>query len=85
MEVTGISGIYTDPNHVLHYTSNDEVRQEFSVVFTARPCGGQPRPSSESSQVEWVPLGKIDSLQMHPSMRKRLRHFQDRPGQPYLD
>src|ERR1700735_1365479 len=48
-EVTGLSGIYTDPGHVILYTSNGEVRQEFSVVLIARATSGQPTPSSESS------------------------------------
>ena len=38
-EITGLVGIYTNPHHVIHYTSNNEVRQEFSIVFTARPVG----------------------------------------------
>lgn len=85
IEVLGISGIYTDPRHVLHYTSNDEVRQEFSVVFTARAKFGEPTPSSESSRVEWVSLDELDALQMHPSMNKRLRHFRDGRESPYFD
>jgi ADP-ribose pyrophosphatase YjhB (NUDIX family) len=85
VEITGINGIYTDPKHVLHYTSNDEVRQEFSVVFTARALNGEPTPSNESSQVEWVSLDELDSLQMHPSMRKRLSYFQAGQTEPYLD
>jgi hypothetical protein len=36
-EITGIIGIYSDPKHVILYTSNGEVRQEFSIVLTARP------------------------------------------------
>ena len=36
------------------YTSDGEARQEFSVVFTARPIGGTPTTSSESREVEWV-------------------------------
>ena len=35
-EVTGLVGIYTDPKHVILYTSNGEARQEFSIVLTAR-------------------------------------------------
>ena len=27
-EITGLSGIYTDPGHVILYTSNGEVRQD---------------------------------------------------------
>jgi ADP-ribose pyrophosphatase YjhB (NUDIX family) len=51
--ITGLVGIYTNPRHVILYTSNGEVRQEFSIVFTARPTGGQLRPSSESSEPQW--------------------------------
>ena len=41
-EVTGLVGIYTDPRHVMLYTSNGEARQEFSIVLTARATGGEP-------------------------------------------
>ena len=53
-ETTGIVGIYSDPRHVILYTSNGEVRQEFSIVLTARALSGQPTPSSESSEVRWI-------------------------------
>ena len=36
-EITGIIGIYSDPKHVILYTNNGEVCQEFSIVLTARP------------------------------------------------
>src|SRR5262249_17490200 len=63
-EVTGLVGIYTNPHHVIRYTSNDEVRQEFSIVFTARPVGGELQPSSESSEPQWVPLASVANLPM---------------------
>ena len=44
-EVTGLSGIYTDPGHVILYTSNGEVRQEFSIVLTAR--ASKPWPGAK--------------------------------------
>ena len=44
---TGVAGIFTDPRHVTHYTSDDEVRQEFSVVYRAEYVSGQPTPSAE--------------------------------------
>ena len=34
--ITGMVGIYTDPKHVILYTSNGEARQEFSILLTAR-------------------------------------------------
>ena len=71
----GLVGIYTNPRHVILYTSDGEVRQECSVVFAARPVGGEPTPSSESSEVRWVPAGDVDEFTMHPSMRQRVAHY----------
>ena len=83
-EITGLTGIYTNPRHVILYTSNGEVRQEFSIVFTARPVGGQLRPSSETAEPQWVAPMTIPGLNMHPSMRQRIQHYLDNRPQPYL-
>jgi ADP-ribose pyrophosphatase YjhB (NUDIX family) len=79
VEITGLVGIYTDPRHVILYTSNNEVRQEFSVVFTARPVGGSLATSAESTEVRWVPPDDIGSLTMDRSMRMRLDHYLTSP------
>jgi len=84
IEITGLVGIYTNPRHVIEYTSDGEVRQEFSVVFTARPTGGAPRPSSESSEVRWVRTQDLEQYQMHASMRQRVEHYLDRRPEPYI-
>ena len=83
-EITGLVGIYTNPRHVILYTSNGEVRQEFSIVFTARAISGQLRPSSESSEPQWVSPVAIPDLPMHPSMRQRIQHYLDQLDGPYL-
>jgi ADP-ribose pyrophosphatase YjhB (NUDIX family) len=83
-EVTGLSGIYTDPRHVLLYTSNGEVRQEFSIVLTARATGGQPTPSSETSEVRWVALDDLGTYNMDASMRLRVQHYLERREHPYI-
>lgn len=84
VEITGLVGIYTNPRHVIEYTSDGEVRQEFSIVFVARPVGGEPTTSSESSEVTWLDPATLDTSQMHPSMRQRLTHFLEGRVQPYL-
>jgi ADP-ribose pyrophosphatase YjhB (NUDIX family) len=84
VEITGLVGIYTNPGHLIEYTSDGEVRQEFSVVFTARPIGGTPTTSSESSEVVWINPADVPDLQMHPSMRQRIQHFLEARPQPYL-
>ncbi len=73
--ITGLVGIYSDPRHVIHYTSNDEVRREFSIVLTARPVSGQPTPSEESREVRWVHPPDLASYTMDRSMRKRIDDY----------
>ena len=83
-EIVRLVGVYTNPRHVMEYTSNGEVRQECSLVFAARPTGGDPTPSSESSEVRWVARDEVDHLQMHPSMRQRVAHVLERRDEPYI-
>ncbi|WP_432831442.1 NUDIX hydrolase [Dactylosporangium sp. CA-092794] len=60
------------------------MRQEFSIVYTARPLGGEPTPSDESREVVWVSPDAIDGLTMHRSMRMRIEHYLTRAGKPHL-
>jgi len=83
-QVTGLSGIYTDPRHVILYTSNGEVRQEFSIVLTARATGGVLAVSSETTQARWVKVGDLASYEMDRSMRLRVSHVLERRDRPYI-
>jgi ADP-ribose pyrophosphatase YjhB (NUDIX family) len=83
-EITGIVGIYTDPQHVILYTSNGEARQEFSIVLTAQAVDGEPTPSDESSQVRWVARDELAEHPMDRSMRLRVDHFLAGRRSPYL-
>lgn len=82
--VLGISGIYSNPRHLVEYTSNGEVRQEFTIVLMGRPESGAPTASDESSEVEWVNPADLPSLAMTDAIRARLEHaFSGRP--PHVD
>jgi len=83
-QVTGLSGIYTDPRHVILYTSNGEVRQEFSIVLTARATGGRLAVSSETTEARWVKPDDLASYQMDRSMRQRVGHVLERRDHPYI-
>jgi 8-oxo-dGTP pyrophosphatase MutT (NUDIX family) len=75
VEITGLVGIYSDPKHVIHYTSNNEVRQEFSIVLVARPLSGQPIPTDESFITQWMHPSEVNKLQMDRSMRLRIENY----------
>ncbi|MFI6599134.1 NUDIX hydrolase [Nonomuraea sp. NPDC050536] len=83
-EITGLVGTYTDPRHVVLYTSNGEARQEFSIVLIGRAIAGSPTPSDESREVRWVPRGEVTALKMDRSMRMRIEHYLAGRAQPYI-
>jgi ADP-ribose pyrophosphatase YjhB (NUDIX family) len=74
-ELTGLVGIYSDPGHRILCTSNGEVRQEFSIVLTARPLSGTPAPGDESAEVRWVPASGLPGYPMDRSMRIRIDDY----------
>ncbi|WP_327023089.1 NUDIX hydrolase [Micromonospora sp. NBC_01739] len=83
VEVTGLVGIYSNPHHVMAY-DDGEVRQQFSICFTARPVGGKLTTSSESRQVRWVNPAQLNHLDIHPSMRLRIDHALKERATPYI-
>ncbi|MEV4534676.1 NUDIX domain-containing protein [Asanoa sp. NPDC049518] len=83
VEIQGISGIYSNPNHVIAY-DNGEVRQEFSICFHAVPVGGSLTTSPESTEFAWVSLDSLDALPMQDSMRLRAVHGIQRRTEPYI-
>jgi ADP-ribose pyrophosphatase YjhB (NUDIX family) len=82
IEVTGLIGIYSDPEHVIAY-DDGEVRQEFSICFRAQPVGGELRTSSESKEAFWVEQDLLPELTIHPSIRLRIQHGFDNRPEPY--
>lgn len=84
VEITGLIGIYSDPRHVIHYTGNDEVRQEFSILLTAFPKSEELRSSAESREVLWIAPREGIGKSMDRSMRLRIEHYLRRPESPII-
>ena len=82
VEVTGLIGVYSDPEHVIEFTDG-EVRQEFSICFRATPTGGELRTSNESKEVLWVAPADLEGLNIHPSIRLRIHHGRENRSAPY--
>jgi ADP-ribose pyrophosphatase YjhB (NUDIX family) len=82
-EVTSLVGIYSDPGHVAAY-DDGEVRQEFSVCYTARLLGGQIQTSTESSDVRFVSQDDLPGYTIHPSIQRRIDHYLQHRAQPYI-
>ncbi|WP_040772663.1 NUDIX domain-containing protein [Nocardia pneumoniae] len=83
IEITGLLGIYTDPEHVIAY-SDGEVRQEFNVTYYAQVIGGQLLVSDESTDVRFLHPDQLRDEPVHDTVRLRLRHHTENRKQPYL-
>lgn len=82
VEVTGLIGVFSDPEYVIEF-DDGEVRQEFSICFSARPTGGTLRGSEESSEAAWVEPDRLADLDVHPANRLRIRHGLAQGGTPH--
>jgi 8-oxo-dGTP pyrophosphatase MutT (NUDIX family) len=83
-EITGLVGTYSNPRHVILYTSNGEARQEFSLVLTGRAVTGEPTPSDEFREVLWVPRDRVAGLRVDRSMRTRIERYLSGSSSPYI-
>jgi ADP-ribose pyrophosphatase YjhB (NUDIX family) len=83
IEITGLLGIYTDPEHIIAY-ADGEIRQEFNVTFYGRVCGGQITVSDESTDVRFVRPEELSEIPIHDTVRLRLQHHSEKRLQPYL-
>lgn len=80
--VTGLSGVYTDPGHVMVY-KDGEVRQQFSLCVHATPVSGQPRPDNdEVINAAWIRTDELPHLPIYPAMRLRIDHAITHPDHP---
>lgn len=76
IEITSLVGVFSDPRHVSAYPDG-EVRQPVNICFAARVIGGTLGTSDEAAEVAWVPPGRLDDYDIHPSIRRRIAHGLD--------
>ena len=82
-EITGTLGVYSDPGHIVAYTDG-EIRQEWELILLGRPVSGSPAVNDEASDVRWVAVADLESLDIHPTQWRQLRDWLDGSG-PHVD
>jgi ADP-ribose pyrophosphatase YjhB (NUDIX family) len=76
VRIDRIVGIYSDPSHVFSY-DDGEVRQEFNICLACTVEGGALQVSNESTAVDFFAFEDIAGIQMHESIRVRIRDYLD--------
>lgn len=74
-EITGLIGVYSDPAHLIEYTSDGEVRQEYEVTFLGRSIAGRPTVNDEASDVRWIPASQLATYDIHPTMERQINDY----------
>jgi 8-oxo-dGTP pyrophosphatase MutT (NUDIX family) len=74
--LTGLSGVYSDPTHVL-LDPDGTVHQQLALCFHAVPATAhdaeEPRPDGiETDAAAWYGPAPLSNMVMHPAMRLRL-------------
>ncbi len=77
VEITGLVGVFSTPEHVIAYMKGDQVteaRQPVNLCLHARPIGGQLATTQEAAMVAWVDPADLERYQIHPAIRLRIQH-----------
>ncbi len=87
--LTGLSGVYSDPTHVL-LDPDGSVHQQLALCFHAVPAGvdntEEPRPDGiETKQAAWCAPAALTNLVMHPAMRLRLHDAITAPHRTHFE
>ncbi|NEW73535.1 MULTISPECIES: NUDIX domain-containing protein [Streptomyces] len=78
VEVVGLVGVFSTPDHVIVYMHGDrvdEVRQPINICLRARLMGGDISPQpSEAAEVRWVDPADLGDYPIHPALLERINH-----------
>ena len=88
IEITGLVGVFTSPDHVIEYRKGKhitEVRQPVNICLRGRSIGGELMPGpAEASEARWVGPDELSEYEMHPALWRRVAHGLTETG-PYVD
>jgi 8-oxo-dGTP pyrophosphatase MutT (NUDIX family) len=87
--LTGLSGVYSDPTHVL-LDPDGTVHQQLALCFHAVPAPSdtteEPRPDGiETDDAAWYAPAALANLVMHPAMRLRLHDAITAPHRTHFE
>jgi len=87
--LTGLSGVYSDPTHVL-LDPDGAVHQQLALCFHAVPAPADgtevPRPDGiETKEAAWCAPAMLATLVVHPAMRLRLHDALTAPHRAHFE
>jgi 8-oxo-dGTP pyrophosphatase MutT (NUDIX family) len=85
--LTGVSGIYSDPSHIVVHHEEGALQQHAVCVHAIpEPPHQEPRPDHEETvDAAWFVPAATLALPMHLDVRRRLDHALHHPSHPWID
>jgi 8-oxo-dGTP pyrophosphatase MutT (NUDIX family) len=88
IELTTLSGVYSDPSHVL-VDPDGSIHQQLALCFHAVPAAaGGDAPRADGIEIDgasWCDPTALTDLAMHPAMRLRLHNAVTAPDRTHYD
>lgn len=75
--------VYSDPDTITQYMDGSQY-QAISVCFLATVAEGQATPTNETSEVEFVPVHRIEEMNVIGPHRIRIRHALERRREAFF-
>lgn len=86
VRVTGVVGLFTDPELVVVSATGEEVRQQFVVCLHAWQVRGEPRPDRhETVAAAWFDPADVATLPVEPGAGQWVAAALSGAPDPYLD
>lgn len=74
-EITDLLGIYSKFEHIIAYTADGEIRQQYEFAYIGRPVGGTPSIIDEADGVRRVQTSDLNALDIRPSTHELIGHY----------
>ena len=81
--VLRLLGVYSSPHVISEYADGNRY-QVLGVCFEARITGGEARTSDESSEVEFLPLERLESIDLVEPHRALIAHLRSGLTDPFF-
>jgi 8-oxo-dGTP pyrophosphatase MutT (NUDIX family) len=86
VRITGLIGLFTDPDYVVESADRVVTRQQFVVCFHASVVSGRPRADlHETSDAAWFDPGKVLAQPLEPGAQMWIRHALSAMNAPHFD
>jgi 8-oxo-dGTP diphosphatase len=86
VRITGLVGLFSDPDLVIRSATGGEIRQPFVVCFHGVAEWGSPRPDrQETADAGWFEPAQVEAMTLEPGARRWIHRAIAGSGEPHIE